>query len=266
MSPDGEVSDSRTPTSVRFITDPVTGRATLKVSSTKPGKAEITIVGGDAYVCNWAGSLRTLFNPLNDERYRHCRYSSKKDLKTKTITIEFVKVAGNQLYLQSGWNFVSTPYALATPNVATLFAPVMGNVSAFFSWDASTQSWVPLSPSSTMEPLNGYWVNMNNPAVLTLSYATSAQPSIPTKQIYPGWDTIGLTVTSPWNVKEALNSIDNNYALLIGWNAIGQQYEFPVSNTDTNSPFAAKNAKMQPKKGYWMWVTSDSTVAGLTAM
>jgi len=267
MSPDGEVTDSLNPTSVRFITDPVTGRATLKVSSTKPGKAEITIVGGDAYVCNWAGSLKTLFNPLSEERYKHCRYSNKKDLTTKTITIEFVKVADNQLYLQSGWNFISTPYALTTPNVATLFAPIMGDVDSFWSWDAATQSWVAYDAATTeMEPLNGYWVKMNSPAVLTLTYASSTVPGIPTKPVYPGWDTTGLTVTSPWNVKEALNSIDNNYALLIGWDALGQAYEFPVSNTDSDSPFSAQNAKMQPKKGYWLWVTSPSTVAGLTAM
>ena len=267
VSPNGEVMDTLNPTSIRFITDPVTGKATLKVSSTKPGKAEITIVGGDAYVCDWRGGLRTLFNPLGDERYRNCRYSEKKDLRTKTIVVEFIEVADNELYLEAGWNFISTPYYLTTPKISDLFASIMGSVDAFWSWDASTQTWVPYDPLTTeMEPLNGYWVKMNSPAVVTLTYASSTMPSIPTKQVYPGWDTVGLTVSSPWNVKEALNSIDNSYSHLIGWDAFGQVYQFPISNTDADTPFSAKNSKMEPKKGYWIWVTAPTTLAGLTGM
>ncbi|MBN2101451.1 MAG: hypothetical protein JW716_01105 [Candidatus Aenigmarchaeota archaeon] len=287
-------TDELNPTSARFITDPLTGATYLELTSTEPGVAEVTVTGGDAFTClgiddvtlsacmAWCGNLPLggdclavclsgdlgIYNGVSGEEYIpkfFCDYNSWEDLTPKTITVEFIEVADNELYLESGWNFISTPYALTTPAVVDLFAPIMGSVDAFWGWDASAQAWVGYSPASSVQPLNGYWVKMNSPAVLTLDYATSGMPSIPTKPVYAGWDTVGLTVTSPWNAKEALNSIDKSYSNIIGWNAVSQAYDFPVANTGTGI-HSTTNSKMQPKKGYWIWVTGSDTVAGLTAM
>ena len=142
----------------------------------------------------------------------------------------------------------------------------MGSVVAFWEWDASTQTWKSYDPTtSEIKPLNGYWVKMSQPAVLTLDYATPAMPSIPTKTVYQGWDTVGLTVNTPWFIEEALNSIDNSYSHIVGWNIEKQKYEFPVANTNNDGTFVTSKVKMVPKKGYWIWVTQQDELAGLSA-
>lgn len=375
----GEV-DPHNPTSMRIVTDPLTGRATLELTSTEPGTAEVTIVGGDAYICQgFEGWSETMCNsffmsgcvyeehghsvwsefggsfcmehceidsisagsctevcvdppnwPWEDDvwtcvegcgeltheeincmqgcvyaefgmecwdtygyefcggaateycdTYNYgmytcpgcekfvekwdCYYSSQEDLTPKTITIEFLEVADNEIYLETGWNFISVPFELddSYDEVDEIFD--IGKVSLMYEWDADNQVWTPLSGTSELEPLYGYWVKMSEADVISLTYKDPAFPSIPTKTVYEGWDTVGLTWDSPTTMKNALISIDESYSQVIGWDAVNQKYEFPIANTDGTSPLETGGVNMDAKQGYWIWVTAEDDLAGLTA-
>lgn len=68
-------------------------------------------------------------------------------------------------------------------------------------------------------------------------------------------------------VKNTLISIDNSYSQLIGWDAVNQKYELPVANTVGGSPMQTDGSNMNPKMGYWIWVTDLSAqLAGISAM
>ena len=108
---------------------------------------------------------------------------------------------------------------------------------------------------------------MTAPDVLSLEYDMDPGfPSIPTKTVKPGWNAVGLTWDSPMTVMNALISIANSYTQFIGWVAGLQSYDLPVANTGGNGPMETGGVDMQPKMGYWIWVTQEDTLAGLTAI
>jgi hypothetical protein len=271
--PDTElVWDSLNPTSVRVVTSPITGRAYLLLKSSEAGAAEVTVTGGQAYVCD--KSRKNVDYQCNSENecievynFYNCHYTKNKDLTPKTIEIEFLEVADNEIYLNTGWNFISTPYALEDPDYEDVFADVMSDVLVVYGWNANTQSWVALSTGDDIEPLEAYWVKMSAPGVLSLDYNDNPGfPVIPTKEVKPGWNAVGLTWDSPTSVMNALISISNSYSQLIGWIAGLQSYDLPVANTGGNGPMEAGGYNMQPKMGYWIWVTGSDDLAGLTAL
>jgi hypothetical protein len=291
--------DKINPTSMRMVTDPMTGRTTLELSSTEPGVAEITVVGGRSYVCmgiddiTLTGCMESCFfnmgfmsnclelclsgdygfyNQASGEEYlpkRWCGYSASEQLTPKTITVEFVEVAGNQVYLDKGWNFISTPFVLTNKQVNVLFNTSLINVTDVYKWDAVAQNFVSISGSSPIEPLFGYWIKMGSPGVITLKYATPAMPSIPTRAIKVGWETFGLSVNSPITAENALISVDSSYSLVIDWAESQQKYDLPVANTGENGggmgPYKTGGYMAQPKQGYWLWVKTADTLAGLSA-
>ncbi len=265
VSWNGEV-DELNPTKARFLTDPITGHATLYITSTEPGTAEITVVGGDAYVCDPPSTRRitwldnSLLDPLFEKTYRDCGYSVKKDLTPKTITIEFLEVASNQIALQPGWNFVSVPRKLNnTPNASTLFPTATG----FYAWNPNTQTFNP-STATLIQPLNGYWVQVPTTTVITLTYAVVGVETPPVKSVVPGWNTVGLSLESPMVMENALISIDPIYTSVIDWNEMIQRYALPVANVAGGTQFTTDGAIMEPKQGYWIWSTGTRDLQGWT--
>ena len=284
--------DSLNPTSARFVTDPTTGKTYLELTSTTPGKAEITVTGGDAYVCMgldditlkgclaWcgerlpfradcmslclSGDIGTYNCPTCEEYIPKfwCGYSSKQDLTPKTIEVEFLEVASKQIFLDKGWNFISVPYALlnTSDQMSELFN--MSNVVQAWKYNGG---WTALSGSSALAPLNGYWIKVLQPEVVTLKYATMDMPSIPTRTINAGWNAVGLAWDSPITMRNALMSINNVYSNVIGWIAGLQKYGIPVANTGGSGPFETGGVNMEPKQGYWVWATASGTLAGLAA-
>jgi hypothetical protein len=271
--PDNElVWDDLNPTSVRVVTSPITGRAYLLLKSDKAGVAEVTVTGGQAYVCD--KSKKNIDYQCNIENecievynFYNCHYSKNKDLDPGVTLVEFIEVADEEIYLNTGWNFISTPYSLDDPDVEDVFADVNSDVDVILAWDANAQNWVQLTTGDDIEPLEGYWVKMLAPGVISLEYDTDPGfPVIPTKQVKPGWNAVGLTWDSPTSVLNALISISSSYSQLIGWIAGLQSYDLPVANTGGSGPMENGGYQMQPKMGYWIWVTAADDLAGLTAL
>ncbi|MCK5641062.1 MAG: hypothetical protein KAJ19_09705, partial [Gammaproteobacteria bacterium] len=263
------VWDDLNPTSVRVVTSPITGRAYLLLKSSEAGMAEVTVTGGQAYVCD--KSRRNVDYQCNIENecievysFYNCHYTKNKDLDPGVTLVEFLAVTDNEIYLNTGWNFISTPYALDEPDAVDVFDGL--DVQVAYGWDANAQSWDLLVPGDTIEPLEGYWVKMNSPGVLAFEYDYPAFPEIPTKEVKPGWNAVGLTWNTPMSAMNALISITSSYSQLIGWMASLQSYDLPVANTGGMGPLETGGYEMQPKSGYWIWVTSGDDLAGLTAL
>jgi len=72
---------------------------------------------------------------------------------------------------------------------------------------------------------------------------------------------------SPIKMKNALMSIDDLYSNVIGWVAGLQKYGIPVANTDGSSQFETGGVDMEPKQGYWIWISNggSGTLAGVAA-
>jgi len=266
LSWDG-IIDGLNPTSARFITDPTTGKTYLELTSTAPGIAEITVTGGDAYICQYK-KIMGYECPSCKEVYSMfmCHYSCNEDLTPKTIEVEFLEVATKDVCLDKGWNFISVPYLLDGSknqlNEIFNYTNIAGNA---YGWNAATQSWTPLTGSSTLQPLEGYWIKAVAPECTTLVYATPTMPSIPTKAVSQGWNAVGLAWDSPITMRNALMSINNVYSNVIGWIAGLQKYGIPVANTGGDGPFETGGVNMEPKQGYWVWSTGSGTLAGLAA-
>jgi hypothetical protein len=265
ISWDGQ-TDSINPTKANIVTDPVTGKAYLTLTSTKPGKAEITITGGKAYVCEKKREDGYIC-PTCQRIYKlyDCEYSKKVDLTPKTIEVEFIEVASKDVCLDKGWNFISVPYALNTSNDALNEIFNMSNIISAYSYNGG---WTAMGGSSTLAPLNGYWIKAVAPECEKLKYATPAMPSIPTRSIASGWNAVGLAWDSPIKMEFGLKSIDSIYSNVIGWIAGLQKYAVPVANSENTgpcSPYEACGVNMEPKQGYWVWATASGNLAGLAA-
>jgi hypothetical protein len=255
----------------------------MVVKSTKPGIAEITVTGGQAYVCD--RSKDADYQCLGDDcekvyKYWDCHYTDKKDLNPKQIQVEFLEVANNEVYLtdeKNGWNFVSVPFALSgSPTINTLLGsamcedgitPVLAN---FLKWNAGSQNWTYNDMSTVMTPLNGYWMQVNCPYVLELNYVAAGAVTPPQKTVSKGWNTVGLSWDSPIVTEYGLISIDKAYTSFLDWVEALQKYGFPVANTgevcgETSSPFTTCGANMEPKQGYWIWVTDATDLQGWSA-
>jgi hypothetical protein len=281
------MTDKLNPTSARFVTDPTTGKTYLELTSTKPGKAEITVTGGDAYVCmgldavTLQGCLEIcrdlelclsgqigLYNCPTCTEYIPkfwCGYNSKEDLAPKTIEVEFLEVATKDICLDKGWNFISVPYKLDSSKDALNEIFNMSNIPNAYKYDAAIQNFVALSPGSILEPMNGYWLKAYAPECKTLVFATPTMPSIPTMDIKAGWNAVGLAWDSPISMRNALMSINNIYSNVIGWLSGLQKYGIPVANTGGSGPFETGGVDMEPKQGYWVWSTGSGKLAGLAA-
>jgi len=197
---------------------------------------------------------------------------------TTSITFTVPTTWDNKLIIYPNWNFISVPYYLDSSS--DTFGEVFSGYSmTIYAWNASTQSWESKSSAdkivSLTDPagaLHGYWVKLNNtvPVAFPLVRKTFTLPTTPPPQmnIYVGWNAIGFTSTTAMIAEQALASIDNNYAMVLGWNASSQSYNSPIINTgstglDEPGTTSDLNTTLQPGQGYWIWATCNGTLIGL---
>ena len=101
-----------------------------------------------------------------------------------------------------------------------------------------------------IEAGKGYWIQMTDPAVLTLDGNTVANDSIPLK---PGWNLAGYNYLSALSPEEALSSITGNYNSVWTYDVVHDEWKKYIvgvpgflNNLDT----------MEPGKGYWIDVAT----------
>jgi PKD repeat protein len=186
--------------------------------------------------------------------------------QTGTVTPTPTTPPVSTINLYSGWNFISTPRALADGHntAGTVFNGVVDTGGhSIFTYDAGSTSWQALTTNSTVKPLDGIWIYSTAPVSVSLTYRNNPLDTPPTKAMYAGWNSIGFSDVNPAAAKDTLQSVQSQWTQLIGYNGASQYYDTSIikggsgSHSDTNP--------MNPFKGYWLFMNAPGTLAAISA-
>lgn len=185
--------------------------------------------------------------------------------QTGTVTPTPTTPTPSTMNLYSGWNFISTPRALADGHntASSVFSGVNTGGHSIFTYDAGSTSWQALTANSTVKPLDGIWIYSTAPVSVSLTYKNDPLATPPTKAVYTGWNSIGFSDVNPAAAKDTLQSVQSQWAQLIGYNGASQYYDTSIikggsgSHSDTNP--------MNPFKGYWLFMNAPGTLAAISA-
>lgn len=152
--------------------------------------------------------------------------------------------------LKSGWGIMSTYIDPTTPNIATVFAPVVANL--IIIKDKNGQVYWPgfgLNVINTMSIGEGYQVFMSNQAMLTIS-GTQIIPENTPISLSQNWNLTGYLRTSSMSVETAWSTI--NSVIVIAKDEDGQVY-WPGFGLNMIG-------QLQPGKGYQIKLSAPATL------
>ncbi len=166
------------------------------------------------------------------------------------------------LSFKPGWNFISIPKMLSADQntAAVLFANVQTGGRNIIGYDANVSGWVKLSDTDVVRPLNGYWIFSD--AAVSIKLIFSENPTVPAvKPLYPGWNAIGLSSDEPISTANALTGV--SWRTLLPWNVAAGKWGAAVINGGSGGYGAER--MMTTGNGYWLYVTEEGVLTGLTA-
>ncbi|QYZ78743.1 hypothetical protein E2N92_04515 [Methanofollis formosanus] len=165
--------------------------------------------------------------------------------------------------LKKGWNFISVPRTLAPgTDTAAIFADVESAGHSILAFDAAAGLWKTLGENDTVSPLDGIWVYAAQSTTVELTVDPAKPVTPPTKHLSEGWNAIGFSDIEPAAAKDALISVKENWAILIGYDAESQAYEHSAINGAVGSH--TDTLPMIPGKGYWLFLRADGTLAAIS--
>ena len=165
--------------------------------------------------------------------------------------------------IATGLNFVSAPKKLENSTFTDFVSDINYSIAYEFDPTNATQPFQPIFDpiNTTVNVLDGYWINANEPGTITLTYRTGLM--LPPSKDLTGkkWNAIGFSSASETGLPAVatLKSVGDTWSTLIGWDTTGQSYEGAIISGVND------DERMYPGKGYWLWVTADDTLAGVGA-
>nr|WP_246589358.1 NosD domain-containing protein [Methanofollis formosanus] len=166
------------------------------------------------------------------------------------------------LILRKGWNFVSVPRTLAPGNdTVALFENVDCAGHSIFGYDG-TDGWEVLKSDAPVKPLDGVWIYSNTTATVALTFDSLKPTTAPTKALVPGWNAVGFSDVSPAPAKDALASVKDAWAILIGLDAEEQAYAPSIINSGSGSHSDERD--LNPGEGYWVFMRTGGTLAAIS--
>ncbi|WP_342678477.1 NosD domain-containing protein [Methanofollis sp. UBA420] len=171
---------------------------------------------------------------------------------------------GMALTLQKGWNFVSTPRTLAPGNdTALIFANVDCAGHSIYTFDTRNGLWKALGTDDKILPLQGVWVYAKQVTNVPLTFSTEDITTPPNRRLAAGWNAVGYSDIKPEPTRDALESVKDTWAILIGFDAGNQAYERSAINGAVGSH--VDTLPMEPGRGYWLFMRADGTLAAISA-
>lgn len=185
---------------------------------------------------------------------------------TGTVTTTPTAPPVSTINLNTGWNFISTPKALADSSrtAGVVFAGVNTGGRSIYYYNAETMSWQALNAESIVKPLDGIWIYSTSATPVPLTYKNDPLATPPTKQLFAGWNSIGFTDVNPAAAKDTLQSVNSQWTLAIGFNSASQLYDNSIIKGATTGSHAETNP-MNPFKGYWLFMNAPGTLAAISA-
>ena len=175
------------------------------------------------------------------------------------------------LQLLPGWNFISVP-GVPTPGSDTfaVFSGVDTQGRSIWAYDPGkwpdTQGWNMGTVDDKIEPLDGYWIYSASPMTILFPLSDSTLMSTElsisgyAKEMYPGWNAVGLGGQHSRSAKDALFSVHNDWTISLGYNNALQRYDTSIIHGGTDD--YADNRLMQPGAGYWIYMQNQGTLLG----
>jgi len=189
---------------------------------------------------------------------------SNTTVRTTCIQVD-PQIGDYSIILRSGWNFISTPRKLMPGNdTASIFFQVDTAGHSVLSYNASEQRWHSMLADEKVRSLEGIWIYSNSTTRINLFFDTNPMQTPPTKTLSAGWNAIGYSDTTPVPARDALISVQNKWAILIGFNQIQQKYETSIIRSATD-PLHGDQQNMYPGKGYWLYMTDPGELASIGA-
>ena len=150
--------------------------------------------------------------------------------------------------LNTGWNLISLSEQPADTNIASALESISGKYISVWAYiNGSWKVYDPANPGfsdlTTMEAGTGYWLNMSEPATLTISGSTPLN-SI---ELNSGWNLVGYNFSTSQTIVDALASIAGKYVSV--WAYIDGSWRV----CDSNNPGFSDLTTMEPGYGYWIY-------------
>jgi hypothetical protein len=171
-----------------------------------------------------------------------------------------------------GLNTLSTPVALQE-NMSRTWGDIVANsglagqVKYVDRWDDASQTWIPVAPTDTLDPLDAWYIYFFgdcNSVILMVNADIGHEHSMPTRELSGRWNLIGPNPLWPveWDiaVDEALSSIEQTPGGLPGYTQVispivsCQEPWFYVPGMDSR--------EMRMGKGYWVWMENPDILVG----
>ncbi|MCT8335956.1 PEGA domain-containing protein [Methanoculleus sp. Afa-1] len=170
----------------------------------------------------------------------------------------------DNLTLSPGWNFVSIPRPLAAGNdTAAIFSDVKADGHSAFRYDTAHGTWMNLTKTDRLAPLEGYWIYSAGPATVPLNFSTDPLISPAERALAAGWNAVGITGSTPATARDAFHSVKGQWSNLIGYNAGAQAFEIGIVNDGTGAN--ADTRSVYPGRGYWLSMTGPGTLYAIGA-
>jgi len=182
------------------------------------------------------------------------------------------------VHVNAGWNVISTPIALDPACDAWGEYVALGDglsihaTSPAYSFNSQTQAWVELTASYALKPCDAIYVRMAAADIAPILY--SPELSVPSKQLYSGWNLVGLAYLGDirgLKATDALVSVEEVSGGLTGYKLVVSP---PVNQPGwvyTGGAIADWNGQGEPPAGwmmntigYWVFVLNDGILAGFT--
>jgi hypothetical protein len=170
------------------------------------------------------------------------------------------------LDLKPGWNFISVPKKLATGyyTAEQLFGSVNTAGHSIFRYDPSG-GWTAMSSGDVVSPLDGIWIYSATAVELQPAFDTNPRQVPPTKQLSAGWNAIGFSDFTDASADSALTSVEDKWAILIGFNSDAQSYDISIINNAPSGDSHSEDRNMELWKGYWLHMTQSGELAGISS-
>ncbi|MBF0474662.1 MAG: hypothetical protein HQK59_02345 [Deltaproteobacteria bacterium] len=175
---------------------------------------------------------------------------------TQTLTsLNAFEIASSSIIsMNIGWNLVSLCRQPADTTLATVVAPIAGKfVSIWTSVGGAWKMYDPANPGfsdlTTIESGKGYWFNMTQGGVLSVS-GNAASKSV---SLTKGWNLVGYSSCSSLSIDQALASISGTYQSV--WSYVNNAWKY----YDPSSPGFSDLTSMSPGYGYWINATAACT-------
>ncbi|MDD4876662.1 MAG: right-handed parallel beta-helix repeat-containing protein [Dehalococcoidales bacterium] len=171
--------------------------------------------------------------------------------------------------LITGWNKFSTPIALDAGCDTWDEYVALGDglnihaTSPAYAFDGATQDWLPLigeDADYALKPCDAIYVRMAAPDTAAILYGSD--PSTPTKEIYQGWNLVGLASLDSMPTNSALTSLYMVTGDITGYSMVVSP---PLAQPAWNFIRAGAPTVMLPTYGYWVFMENGpDTLAGFS--